>query len=162
MAFSQFLGTMRSHWASRSKRRAVKRPQRRGVRLSLEALEERMVLSTTWVATPDTGGIQAQVDRAQAGDTIIVAPGIYNEQVTINNLDHNHDNLTLEGSGQNFTFIQAPTTLTGSHAIVDVNGSKGRREAPAGHQSNGGLRNTYRTSARESAIGSRGWTAETW
>jgi len=35
-----FLATMRS-WASRRKRRAVQSPQRRGVRLSLEELEER-------------------------------------------------------------------------------------------------------------------------
>jgi hypothetical protein len=144
MGFSQFLGTMRSHWASRRKRRAVQPPQRRGVRLSLESLEERMALSTLYV-TPDTaGGIQAVVNQAQSGDTIIVAPGIYNEQVTINNVGHDRNNLTLEGSGQNFTFIQAPSTLTGSNAIVDVDGSQGVTiegftiEGPSGTAYSGG------------------------
>jgi parallel beta-helix repeat protein len=100
-----------------------------------------MVLSTLYAN--HTTGIQAIVNQAQSGDTIIVEAGTYNEQVTINNAGHARDNLTLEGSGQNFTFIQ-PSSLAGSNAVVDVNGSQGVTiegftiEGPSGTAYSGG------------------------
>jgi parallel beta-helix repeat protein len=75
----------------------------------LEALEDR-TLPTTFVVdlVPGRGDfttIQAAVNAAaNSGDTILVNPGAYLEQVTINK------SLTLQGHGAGAT-IQAPTTL---------------------------------------------------
>jgi parallel beta-helix repeat protein len=76
----------------------------------LEALEDR-TLPTTFVVdlVPGRGDfttIQAAVNAAaNSGDTILVDPGAYLEQVTINK------SLTIQGNGAGAT-IQAPTTLT--------------------------------------------------
>ncbi|HEY7428899.1 MAG TPA: right-handed parallel beta-helix repeat-containing protein [Gemmataceae bacterium] len=59
-------------------------------------------------------GIQAVVNQAQAGDTVIVAPGTYNEQVTINK------SITLEGAQSGMDARSA----RGQESIVNgVNGS---------------------------------------
>jgi parallel beta-helix repeat protein len=76
----------------------------------LEALEDRTV-PTTFVVNPTPGvgnftTIQAAVNAAAtSGDTILVDPGAYLEQVTITK------SLTIQGNGAG-AIIQAPTTLT--------------------------------------------------
>ena len=62
---------------------------------------------------PGFNTIQAAVVASAAGDTIIVCPGGYPEQVTINK------NLTLTGSSAT---IQAPGVLINDLNIVDVTG----------------------------------------
>src|SRR5688572_26880801 len=71
-------------------------------RLSLVPLEERVVPNSTLYVDDDrkqypTAGftsIQAAVNAANSGDVIQVAPGLYNEVVTVKK-----QNLTLIGSG---------------------------------------------------------------
>jgi pectin methylesterase-like acyl-CoA thioesterase len=48
--------------------------------------------------------IQAAVNAASNGDTVQIAAGTYQEQVTVNGLT----NLTIEGAGQGQTIIQSP------------------------------------------------------
>src|SRR5215468_10918767 len=70
----------------------------RGFRPRLEALEDRLVPSTLTVdnkaghAASAFASIQAAVNAAQAGDTVLVTPGTYTEQVVIG---AGKDNLTL-------------------------------------------------------------------
>lgn len=93
-------------------------------RLCLEVLENRLVPSTLHVGSSpgEYTTIQAAVNAAHSNDTILVDPGTYTEQVIINNNGHARDNLKLEGSGQKSTFINAPSpsSMTGYHAIVEV------------------------------------------
>ncbi len=49
------------------------------------------------------GVIQAEVDNAQNGDTVLVKPGVYTEQVTISK-----KSVTLQGAGVDQTIIQTP------------------------------------------------------
>jgi parallel beta-helix repeat protein len=82
----------------------------------LESLEERLVLSNTlFVNTTGSGGaftsIQAAVNAAQAGDTIVVAAGTYHEQVNVNKT------LTLEGAQAG---VDA-RSRSGPESIVDGN-----------------------------------------
>ena len=87
--------------------------------------------NSTLMVPADFSTIQAAVDAASPGDTILVGPGIYTEQVTIGK------NLTLKGAGagsQNdsgdesdadTTMIKAPATLTpgpvgGRRSIVTI------------------------------------------
>jgi hypothetical protein len=60
---------------------------------------------------PNFNTIQAAVTAGSAGDTIVVCPGTYAEQVSVGK------NLTLAGSGN--AIIQAPASL-----LVDGNGKK--------------------------------------
>jgi hypothetical protein len=66
---------------------------------------------------PNYNSIQLAVDGSPPGDTIIVCPGTYTEQVTI------YKSLILSGSGN--AIIQAPPALTvdanGKYNIVEVN-----------------------------------------
>ena len=61
----------------------------------------------TTILTVGTGGtystIQAAVDAAGNGDTILIAAGTYREQVTVNGKD-----ITLHGAGSGQTIIEAP------------------------------------------------------
>jgi len=103
-------------------RRALKRP---AARLLVESLEQRLALSTLHVGS-DPGEypmIQDAVNAANAGDTVRVDPGTYQEQVLISNAGHSRDNLRLIGSNQ-ASIIQAPAAMTGVKAIVEVTGSQ--------------------------------------
>jgi parallel beta-helix repeat protein len=106
-------------------------PSDRSFRASprLEILEARDVPSTLLVddsfTAPSKGKfqtIQAAVDAAQAGDTILVAAGTYTEQVTV---PAGKDRLTIEAKQPQHAVIAAPATLTGTHAIVRINGADG-------------------------------------
>jgi parallel beta-helix repeat protein len=92
----------------------------------LEMLEDRVVPATLHVGSSagEYATIQLAVTAAHSNDTIKVDPGTYSEQVTIDDIGHSRDNLTLEGSGQNSTFIKAPAVLTGHHAIIDVSAAQ--------------------------------------
>jgi hypothetical protein len=70
-----------------------------------------VLLLNTGCDFPGYNSIQAAVTASSAGDTIIVCPGGYAEQVTVDK------NLTLTGSSAT---IQAPGTLTGDLNIVDI------------------------------------------
>jgi nitrous oxidase accessory protein NosD len=85
-------------------------------------LENRLVLSTLHVGSSPSEyhTIQAAVTAAHSNDTITVDPGTYTEQVIIDDTGHSRDNIKLDGSGQNSTFIEAPVVLTGLHAVVQV------------------------------------------
>jgi hypothetical protein len=64
--------------------------------------------------------IQPEVDHALTGDTVLVGPGTYPEQVTI------PTSITFLGSGPANTFIQAPATMpnAASHSsIVTISGA---------------------------------------
>ncbi|WP_405959058.1 right-handed parallel beta-helix repeat-containing protein [Streptomyces sp. NBC_00868] len=70
------------------------------------------------VVPKDYPTIQAAVDAARPGDRITVRPGVYREQVVIGK------NVSLTGSGDGKTTIQAPQTLTpgddGENSIVEI------------------------------------------
>jgi hypothetical protein len=70
-----------------------------------------LALLDTGCDQPGFNTIQAAVTASNPGDTIIVCPGGYAEQVTVNK------DLTLTGSSAT---IQAPGTLTGDLNIVDI------------------------------------------
>jgi hypothetical protein len=70
-------------------------------------------LLNTGCDNPGYNTIQAAVLASAPGDTIIVCPGGYAEQVTIST------SLTLTGSSAT---IQSPGTLTGDQNVVDITG----------------------------------------
>jgi parallel beta-helix repeat protein len=101
--------------------RATFRPQ-------VEWLECRRVLATLLVSptgyfgttpTPFTT-IQSAVDVADAGDTIVVGPGTYGEQVLITK-----SGLGLTSSVPGAAIVQAPenNALVGNAAVVDIQGA---------------------------------------
>jgi parallel beta-helix repeat protein len=91
----------------------------------VEALEDRWVPSTLHVGpTEQYTTIQGAVTAAQSNDTIQVDPGTYTEQVQIDDTGHLRDNLTINGSGQNSTFIKAPALMTSPNAVVEVSGAQ--------------------------------------
>ncbi|MCX5009467.1 right-handed parallel beta-helix repeat-containing protein [Streptomyces sp. NBC_00555] len=70
------------------------------------------------VVPKDYPTIQAAVDAAHPGDRITVRPGVYREQVVIGK------DVSITGSGDRKTTIQAPQTLTpgddGGNSIVEI------------------------------------------
>jgi parallel beta-helix repeat protein len=110
------------------KRRTADRPSERRSHWRvprLEWLEDRTLLATLVVSPGGSvpgsfSSIQVAVNAAAPGDTILVDPGTYTEQVTINK------SLTLQGNGPG-AIIQAPSTLMtdafGQNALVEVNNS---------------------------------------
>lgn len=98
-------------------------------RLRVDRLDDRIVPSVLFV--DDDGAqfpnapystIQSAVDAADEGDTILVAKGTYTEQVTI---PAGKDGLTIRSQGQFKAVVQAPETMTGSKAIILVDGASG-------------------------------------
>jgi hypothetical protein len=90
----------------------------------LEALEDRNLLTTFTVNPVPGAGNFTSINTAandptvMNGDTILVDPGTYTEQVTINK------SLTIQGNGAG-AIIQAPPTLAtadsfGLHVLVEV------------------------------------------
>lgn len=72
--------------------------------------------STTSASTT----IGAAVTAASAGDTILVCPGTYTEQVTVTT-----NNLTRQSQTPLAAIIQAPASMADPKAIVRVNGATG-------------------------------------
>lgn len=62
--------------------------------------------------------IQTAIDNANSGDTIIVCPGTYTEQILV---PANKDGLVIKSQGA--VFIQAPSTLVGEPGIVTIRSS---------------------------------------
>ena len=73
--------------------------------MPLAALSESAEAATTIVVPLHRPTVQAAVNAASPGDTIIVRPGTYTEQVTVNK------NLTIVGTGSASTTIKAPAVL---------------------------------------------------
>jgi hypothetical protein len=77
----------------------------------------------TTILTVGTGGtystIQAAVDAAGNGDTILIAAGTYREQVTVNGKD-----ITLQGAGSGQTIIEAPDAASLVANATDSNASR--------------------------------------
>lgn len=99
----------------------------RSLRLRFEMLEDRAVPATLFVdddrlQIPQAAyrTIQSAIDAAAVGDTIVVAPGFYREQVTFN---ADKDGITLRARNPLLAVIQAPSTLTGEPAVVTVAGA---------------------------------------
>ncbi|MHC4592268.1 MAG: right-handed parallel beta-helix repeat-containing protein, partial [Planctomycetota bacterium] len=95
--------------------------------MRLEPLEKRLLLSGTTIYVDDdftsgTAGwgvdhfdrIQDGINAAGAGDTVMVAEGTYNENITIGS---GHDGLALQGAGANVTIIDGG----GSDTVIDLN-----------------------------------------
>lgn len=65
--------------------------------------------------------IQAAIDAASPGDTIVVAPGVYRENIQINK-----DNITLQGAGSTDgtqTILTPPSASKATHNACFVSGS---------------------------------------
>ena len=87
MSWPHLLNWLPARTVRRMRRARTPRPRGRFAQPRLEALEDRTLLATI-IVNPG-GSIQAAVNGAASGDTILVNPGTYTEQVTINK------NLTL-------------------------------------------------------------------
>jgi parallel beta-helix repeat protein len=108
--------------------RSARRPTRGQFCLSFEHLECRRVLATLLVSptglfdtTPTQfTSIQSAVDASAPGDTILVGPGTYQEQLLITK-----DGLDLTSSSPGAAVIQGPQNgqLFGHEAIVDIQGA---------------------------------------
>jgi parallel beta-helix repeat protein len=86
--------------------------------LSLQTLDDRIVPAVLLV--DDDGAQFPNVDAADPGDTIKVAAGFYDEQVTI---PDDKDGLTIRSDRPYLAVIQARETMTGSKAIVLIDGA---------------------------------------
>ena len=89
MSHFNFFSSLKRTLSTRSQR-SQRRPSRHRARPRLEHLEDRFVPATLQVgagATMPYHTIQAAVDAATSGDTILVDAGNYSEQVTIDVVD---------------------------------------------------------------------------
>jgi parallel beta-helix repeat protein len=106
-------------------------PRRARFRPRVENLEQRTVPSTLQVGPMETyKTIQSAVDAAASstgGNTILIDAGTYNEQVTIPSAINASTNPLVinAASTKNEPTVKPTAPLTGSMAIVDVNGATG-------------------------------------
>jgi parallel beta-helix repeat protein len=116
MRWHHLFNWLPSRTVRRTRHARTPRPRWRFAQPRLEALEDRTLL-TTIILNPGQS-IQAAVNGAASGDTILLNPGTYTQQVTINK------SLTLQGNGAG-AIIQSPTALTndsfGLSVLVEVN-----------------------------------------
>jgi parallel beta-helix repeat protein len=92
---------------------------RRARRLEFESLETRLTPATITVgSTSALPTIQSAIDASQNGDTVLVPAGTYTEQLLIG-ANKNHVTMSpLDGTPD--VTIQAPATLTGFQAIIEI------------------------------------------
>jgi parallel beta-helix repeat protein len=93
----------------------------------VEELEDRRVPSVVLHVSPNGGKgvfttISAAVAAARPGDFIAVEPGVYQEQVKLTSAQRG---VQIEATRPLQAVIEAPANLTGSRAIVDVDGARG-------------------------------------
>jgi parallel beta-helix repeat protein len=62
--------------------------------------------------------IQAAVNAANPGDTVLIDPGVYTEQVHITGIFKS--NITLTAVVSQSAVVQAPQTMTGNDALIEV------------------------------------------
>jgi hypothetical protein len=95
------------------------RPVSQPFRPRVVQLEDRISPAVINVATTDN--INTVIASASAGDTLQFAPGVYQQQFTVNK------NLTLVGASVGATVIQSPSSLTpdplNEEAIVEIDNS---------------------------------------
>jgi parallel beta-helix repeat protein len=107
------------HLLSALSTRPTSRPVRRLARcLEFDTLDARITPATLSVGTSALPTIQSAINAATNGDTILVPPGTYTEQLLIG-ANLNHLTLTTADGTPDVT-IQAPDTLTGFQAIIEV------------------------------------------
>jgi len=121
--FARFLG--------RTKVRQIKQKTNLRVRLSVESLEDRTV-PTVFNAYPGAGTpIQNAINLANNGDTVLVHPGTYTEQLTITKSisleSSSNANGAVHGS-HNTVYLNAPATMApptvaDPGAIIHVTGA---------------------------------------
>src|SRR5262249_9554168 len=120
-----FARLVNQFWKNRAIVNRERPAQPRRVLLECERLAAREVRATLAVGP---GGqcatIQAAVNAAHnSGDTINVFNSTYQEQVVLSN---RFTSLTLQAAANNHPTIKAPPQdLTGSQALVDINGATG-------------------------------------
>lgn len=74
--------------------------------------------AATFTVSPGQS-IQAAIDAAPSGSTILVRPGVYRENLTVQK-----DAITLQGSGPGATFLEPPASFTGPCAFPGEDGSE--------------------------------------
>lgn len=89
------------------------------LKLSVELLESRC---TPTVLTVGPGEqfqtIQSAVNAANPGDTVLIDPGVYTEQVLISGIFKS--NITLTAVVSQSAVVRAPQTMTGNDALIEV------------------------------------------
>jgi hypothetical protein len=105
-----FFSWLRNRTSIGSRRgRAQRRPAARRFRPALEALEGRCVPSTLTVtnstdSSTNPGSLRYEIDAAQGGDTIVFAPSVSGQTITLYDQLVVNKSLTLQGLGaQNLT-----------------------------------------------------------
>lgn len=113
-------------------------------------VEEELSLFGTAHEVLSTGTIQAAVDQAQAGDTIYVEPGEYDEAVTI---PRALSNLTLVGVGGRGAVMVAPSATNATALTIEADDVTVRNIGCDGDGTGSGLVNRgRRTRVEESKI----------
>jgi uncharacterized repeat protein (TIGR03803 family) len=101
------------------------RPRRRAAfRLCLETLEDRCLPSTLFVTNAlddgSTGSLRAEVNAAQAGDTIRFDPSLANAAIILRGVLPITTSLTIDGLGADQLTVGRATTDTNQFRVFDI------------------------------------------